>query len=347
MKKLLVGMSGGVDSSAAALLLQRQGYDIAGVTLILRDGTDVQKDVSDASAVAKKLGIPHLTPDFREEFENTVIADFRKEYSEGRTPNPCCVCNRFIKFGLMLDYALENGFDGIATGHYAVIKSTENGAALYRSRSNKDQSYFLWALSERQLAHSVFPLDGTEDKEFVRNLCNEAGLPTAHRKDSQEICFIPDDDYVGFLEKSGVSAPEGDFLDTSGNVIGHHSGIIRYTIGQRKGLGAFGRPVFVTDINARSNTVTLGDDGEQYSKGLIADKVNVISGKPLPDEFRAKVKIRFRARPEDALIRTCEEGIEIIFDEPQRSVTPGQAAVICDGDLVVGGGRIIRKITGR
>lgn len=346
MKKIMLGMSGGVDSSAAALLLIERGFEVTGVTLLLRGGDDALRDVDDARATASRLGIEHRTVDLRQTFADGVIADFVSEYRSGRTPNPCIRCNEQIKFGAMLDYALQNGADGIATGHYAKIKKADDGRSLLiRSDSPKDQSYFLYRLNEFQLSHTVFPLENITDKDEVRAICENAGLSAARRGDSQEICFVPDDDYIAFLESRGVTAEKGDFVDTSGRVIGTHQGIIRYTVGQRKGLGAFGRPVFVTRIDAATNRVVLGDNGEQYSRGLIADSVNLIAMDALPPAFEAEVKIRFRARPEKALITPLPDGrFSVEFAEPQRSVTPGQAAVIYIGDTVVGGGRIIEQL---
>lgn len=342
MKKIILGMSGGVDSSAAALILLNQGYDVEGVTLRLRDGEQVQKDIDDAKAVADVLGIRHSVVDLRDEFALHVISDFKNEYINGRTPNPCIVCNSTIKFGLMLDYALEHGSDYIATGHYAVLEKDKSGLTLLkRSPTSKDQSYFLYRLNQFQLSHSVFPLEGAGSKDEIRALCESAGLPVAHRGDSQEICFIPDDDYVGFLLSEGVESRQGNFIDTAGNVIGKHQGIIRYTIGQRKGLGAFGKPMFVTGIDAVSNTVTLGENGEQYSRGLVADNISIPAMQNLSGTFKAEVKIRFRAAPAPATVTVSGGRMTVVFDTPQRSVTPGQGAVVYIGDTVICGGRII------
>lgn len=346
MQKIMVGMSGGVDSSAAALLLCEKGYSVCGLTLRLKDDGATEKDVADAAKVAAVLGIEHRTLDLREFFSQTVIGDFAAEYRAGRTPNPCIICNNTVKFGKMLDYALAEGFDGIATGHYAAIGRGEDGRALLiKSDSPKDQSYFLYGLTPFQLGHSLFPLAECESKEQIRAMCEKANLPTAHRGDSQEICFVPNDDYVAFLEGMGVTAAPGDFVNTQGEIIGRHQGLIRYTVGQRKGLGAFGKPMFVTALQPQTNRVVLGEEGSQYCRGLIADMLNLIASDALPSELTAEVKIRYRAKPAPARIVPLADGrFQVMFFEPQRSVTPGQGAVIYDGKTVIGGGRIVEQI---
>ena len=274
MAKVLLGMSGGVDSSTAAALLMRAGHEVIGATLVMHDLHE--KDAAAAKTVAAALGIPHHTVDMREDFEKFVLSPFVSEYEKGRTPNPCIECNERIKFGAMLDYALENGCDGIATGHYAKIEEKDGRYLLKRSESAKDQSYFLCQLNQFQLSKAIFPLEGM-DKEEIRLKAEKAGLPVARKGDSQEICFVPNDDYISYLASLGVTSPKGKFIDKDGNVLGEHNGIINYTIGQRKGLGAFGKPMFVTGMNAENNTVTIGENGSQYSRGLIADKMNFIA----------------------------------------------------------------------
>ena len=344
MKKLAVGLSGGVDSSAAAHILLEQGYDVMGIILRLKPDNAADADISDAQRIADKLGIELRVLDRRDFFKKSVIEPFVSEYLSARTPNPCVECNYAIKFGAMLDYALENGCDGIATGHYAKIEEKDGRYLLRRSESAKDQSYFLYRLNQFQLSRAIFPLEGM-DKEEIRMKAEKAGLPVARKSDSQEICFVPNDDYISYLASLGISSPKGKFIDKDGNVLGEHNGIINYTIGQRKGLGAFGKPMFVTGMNAQNNTVTIGENGSQYSIGFVADKLNYIAFDKLEEPMRASVKIRFKAKEQPALITPNADGtVTVIFDEPQRSVTPGQSAVFYDGDIVLGGGRIIASV---
>ncbi len=342
--KAAIGLSGGVDSAVAAYLLKQQGYDVTGVILRLKPGDAADSDISDAAAIAEKLGIELKVLDRREAFEQKVIAPFISEYLGGRTPNPCIECNREIKFGVMLDYALEIGCDCIATGHYAKIENQGGRYLLHRSQSSKDQSYFLFRLTQEQLAKTVFPLEGLS-KDEIREIALKAELPVAKKGDSQEICFVPNDDYISFLASKNITSPKGNFIDKNGTVLGTHNGIINYTVGQRKGLGAFGKPMFVNSINAADNTVIIGENGTQYCRGLIADRLNFIAFDSLTEPLRAEVKIRFRAKEQPALITPLDGGrIQIVFDEPQRSITPGQSAVIYNGDAVIGGGIIIEQI---
>lgn len=342
MKKIAVGLSGGVDSSAAAHILLEQGYDVMGIILRLKPENAADSDIADAQRIADCLGIELRVLDRRDFFKKSVIDPFVAEYLAARTPNPCVECNYAIKFGAMLDYALENGCDGIATGHYAKIDENNGRFLLKRSESAKDQSYFLHRLNQFQLSHSIFPLEGME-KSLIREKAEKAGIHVAEKRDSQEICFVPNDDYIAYLSSLGISSPKGSFVDKSGNILGEHNGIINYTIGQRKGLGAFGKPMFVTGISAENNTVTIGENGSQYSRGLIADRMNWIAFDKLEEPLRADVKIRFRAKEQPALITPNSDGtVTVIFDEPQRSITPGQSAVAYDGNTVLGGGRIIK-----
>jgi len=343
MKKIAVGLSGGVDSSAAAHILLEKGYDVMGIILRLKPENAADSDIADAQRVADKLGIELRVLDRRDFFKKSVIDPFVAEYLAARTPNPCIECNYAIKFGAMLNYALENGCDGIATGHYARIEKSGGRYLLKRSESAKDQSYFLYRLSQFQLSHSIFPLEGME-KSFIRDKAEAAGIHVAEKRDSQEICFVPNDDYISYLSSLGITSPKGDFVDKQGNILGEHSGIINYTIGQRKGLGAFGKPMFVTGISAEDNTVTIGENGSQYSQKLVADRMNWIAFDNLDEPIRAEVKIRFRAKEQPALVTPNADGtVTVVFDEPQRSVTPGQSAVIYDGNTVLGGGRIIKS----
>lgn len=354
-QRVMVGMSGGVDSSVAALLLQRQGWQVTGVTLRLRGGRlreqrgeDAEKDIQDAARVCAALGIAHQVLDLSEDFRRHVVDAFAQEYLAGRTPNPCVVCNRTVKFGGMLDYALEQGMDCVATGHYAhAAYDPETGRwKLYRGGSAKDQSYVLYGLSQQQLAHIRFPLWGME-KEQVRALAREAGLPVADKGDSMEICFVPKGGHAAFLEwYTGAPMKPGDFVDETGKVLGRHQGIGRYTIGQRKGLGvAFGRPRYVVRIDAARNEVVLGEEGRQTASSLLADDLRYLSIAPPCGPIRITARIRYQAPDAPALLTPLADGTaRVDFDAPQRSITPGQAVVFYDGDLVLGGGTIRQSL---
>lgn len=346
-KKVLVGMSGGVDSSVTALLLQQSGYDVSGVTLKLKPekyGLSHEQDIADARRVADKLGIEHLVVDFTDIFEKQVIEYFVEEYSGGRTPNPCIACNEFLKFGAMFDYAIIHGFDYIATGHYARIEFDEdkNRWLLKRANSSKDQSYVLYNLTQEQLAHTLFPLAKLEKTE-IREIAEKHDLPIANKPDSQEICFIKNTNYVDFIKANfNISNPGGNFVSTSGEILGRHNGILNYTIGQRKGLGVtFGKPMYVVGLNSAENTVILGEEGEQYSNELIATKLNFIAFESLENELVVTAKIRHQSRPENAkLILISQNEVKVLFETKQRSITPGQSVVFYEGDVVVGGGVI-------
>lgn len=341
MKKILIGMSGGVDSSAAALILQKQGYDVSGCTLKLIDGAE--SSVNDAKAVCEKLGIKHYTIEMKDLFRKEVMDKFADGYICGETPNPCVFCNRAVKFGAMLDKALEMGFDGIATGHYArIIEKDGRHLLACASDLHKDQTYFLYTLTQHQLSHSLFPL-WNMDKPQIRALAEEHGLVTARKRDSQDICFIPDGEYAEFITgHTGRSFPEGNFVDTEGNVIGKHSGIIRYTIGQRRGLGAtFGKPVYVCGKSACDNTVMLSEKEYTAAEIRLAD-VNLISVEAVTEPMKVAAKARYSAKTQEATIYPTENGVmKVVFAEPVRNPTPGQACVFYDGDVVVGGGKIL------
>lgn len=341
-KKVFVGMSGGVDSSVTAAVLLEKGYEVEGINLVLTPN-DAAVGNRDAVAVAEKLDIPLHILDLRDEFSKNVIDYFAGEYLKGRTPNPCIRCNESIKFGLLLDNALEMGADFIATGHYAKVVHEFGRYKLQKSPSKKDQSYFLCRLTQKQLRHILFPMCEFE-KEDTREIAEKYGLPVAQKADSQEICFIPDNDYAKFIvERTGITPPPGNFVDMQGNILGEHKGILYYTIGQRKGLGiAFGEPMFVTKIDAKKNEILLAPQGNQHAKAFTVEKMNYISlDMPLTCEINAEVKIRCQAQPAPArIIPITAEKVKIEFETPQRAITPGQAAVIYDGDTVIGGGYI-------
>lgn len=351
--RVLVGMSGGVDSSAAALLLQQQGYEVCGCTLRLHldepgfppkpGGCCSYLDVQDARRVCYALGITHMVFNCTDLFGEKVVADFCAAYAAGRTPNPCIRCNRYLKFGAMLRRAQELGFDYIATGHYALVgQDPQSGRwQLRQSPSAKDQSYVLYSLTQEQLAHTLLPL-GPLTKAQVRALAERAGLPVAHKPDSQDICFVPDNDYAGFLSRRGVAATPGDFVDQAGRVLGRHLGLIHYTVGQRKGLGiALGQPMYVLRLDPAKNQVVLGPEGSQLQSRICVQEMNWVSMPQPQAPLRVQVKIRYQARPAAALATPQADGsVRLHFDAPQRAPAPGQAAVLYSGDLLLGGGTI-------
>ncbi|MFC1967104.1 tRNA 2-thiouridine(34) synthase MnmA [Chloroflexota bacterium] len=344
--RVMVAMSGGVDSSVTAALLKNGGYQVAGVTMIVHP--DGNKTARDAARVAEKLGIPHHIFDFRDVFTRDVITDFCREYGAGRTPNPCARCNRYIKFGALLDKAREMGADFMATGHYARVDRDTSGQR-YRLKKGangfKDQSYFLYALTQEQLGAALFPVGGLT-KSRVRELAAEMGLTAADRPESQEICFIPDDDYAGFLRSHIPEAAEpGPILDEEDNALGTHNGIMAYTIGQRKGLGiAAATPRYVTSIEPSRNAIIVGNKAQVYSRELTATGLNWIAADGLERSAILNAKIRYQ-RPEAAAEVTPLPGgnVYVKFSEPQFAVTPGQAIVFYDEDTVIGGG-IIEKV---
>ena len=353
-KKVMVAMSGGVDSAAAALFIKNAGYDAAGVTMRLYspaealcdsdDPDTLTQDIIDARSVCDVLGITHFAVQYGESFKKSVIDDFIHEYKNGGTPNPCVVCNRTLKFGKLLDFALSRGYDKLATGHYVRVEKNENGRYVLKRAEDesKDQSYFLWSLTQEQLSRVIFPL-GDMKKEEIRKIASEHGFVSAHKSDSQDICFIPDGDYVSFIEKNtDENFPYGDFIDTDGNVLGKHQGIIRYTVGQRKGLGiALGKPMFVGEKNAEKNTVMLCDDAELYKTTLTAHSANFVAVEHLPEPTPLMAKIRYRHTPAWATVtQTSESTFKVEFDLPQRAIAKGQSVVLYDGDTVVGGGII-------
>lgn len=350
MAQVFLGMSGGVDSSAAAVLLQEQGYAVSGLHLSLLSGLPLPADClpddgSDARAVASLLGLPFYDMDLSPEFRATVIDYFIREYEAGRTPNPCVFCNRRIKFGAMWDAAQKLGADYLATGHYAKIRqdpATGRHLLCRGADRSKDQSYFLCRLTQEQLSRTLFPL-GDLEKPAVRALAEAHGLINAQKRDSQDICFVPDGDYAGFIARyTGRDCPAGDFVDESGRVLGRHKGIVHYTVGQRKGLGiAADAPLYVKRIDAAENRVVLSGNDALFSRELMANDFNWIAYDVPPRELRATARVRYHQREQTATVTVLEDGhVHLVFDEPQRAITPGQAVVLYDGDTVLGGGTI-------
>lgn len=352
-KRVVIAMSGGVDSSVSAALLQEQGYEVTGVSLQLYDPLPKESgcrlktccsldDVLDAGRVAKKLGIPFEVIDMRSQFKEQVIDYFIAEYAAGRTPNPCIRCNDLIKFDLLLEKAKEMGADLLATGHYARISEDGDGRKQLLSGLDpaKDQSYFLFTLTLEQLQHVLFPV-GMLEKADVRKIAAEYALPVAQKHESQEICFIPDNDYVKFLESHGVPLKPGDIVTGDGTVVGRHSGLHRYTVGQRKGLGiAWKQPLHVVALDTERNRVVAGERDELATSTLTAGCAvwNVI---PATAGFRASCRIRYRHEPAPCrVVMLADNRFEVNFDTPQMFVTPGQAAVLYDGEKVLGGGWI-------
>ena len=353
MKRALIAMSGGVDSSLAAKLMQDDGYECIGCTMRLFHNEDAGlersrtccslEDVEDARSVADELGMRFYVFNFTDDFRNTVIRRFVESYQNGITPNPCIDCNRYMKFGKLFDRAKILDCDCVVTGHYARIEERDGRYVLKKAiDATKDQSYVLYAMTQDQLAHTRFPL-GDLCKTHVRALAEQNGFVNADKPDSQDICFVPNGDYAHIIElQTGCKAAAGNFVDRCGNVLGTHRGVIHYTIGQRKGLGiAAGEPLYVCRICPQSNTVVLGRNEDLFSTEADAMDFNWISGESLKQAIRCKVKIRYRQAEQWATVTPCgEHDVHISFDDPQRAVTPGQAAVLYDGDIVLGGGTI-------
>jgi len=341
-KKAMIAMSGGVDSSVAAALMLDNGCQCKGVTLKLYG--DKETDINDARQASERLEIPHEALDFSETFRDLVIRQFIESYERGATPNPCITCNRYIKFGRLFSQALGEGYDLLATGHYARIEKSGSRWLLRKAADGKkDQSYVLFSLGQETLAQVSFPL-GNLSKNEVREIAEARGLVNAAKRDSQDICFVPDGDYGNFIEQyMGKSYPPGDILDPGGKVIGRHAGMIRYTLGQRRGLGvAVNQPVYVSAKDPVRNTITLGPEHTLYSKTLCADRINLVACESIDKPMRVKVKTRYLQQEHSAwVVQTAADEIRIEFDEAQRALTPGQAAVLYDGDIVVGGGIII------
>ena len=346
-------MSGGVDSSVAAYLIKNRGYDCIGCTMKLYDNEDIGisrsrtccslNDVEDARSVAYKIGMPYYVFNFSDGFREKVIEKFVRSYESGATPNPCIDCNRYMKFDQLYERARILGCEYIVTGHYARIEFDGERYALKKALDEtKDQSYVLYSLTQEQLAHTLFPL-GNMRKNEVREIAEKNGFINARKPDSQDICFVPNGNYADFLEYyTGKEYSAGDFLSTDGAVLGKHKGIVRYTVGQHKGLGiSTDEPLYVMKINAGDNTVILGKESELYSRDVIVRDFNWISCEAPMGEIRCKAKVRYRQKEQWATVLPIGDAtVKIVFDEPQRTITPGQAAVLYDGDIVLGGGTI-------
>ena len=351
-KKVLLGMSGGVDSSVSALLLKEKGYEVIGITMQL--WCDDNKTVEDAKEVCDKLGIEHHVVNYKEEFKKYVIDDFINKYLDAKTPNPCIECNRYLKFGMMWEKAKELGAYYIATGHYAKTCYSEKYKRYVIKKSDsikKDQSYVLYNIPKEIIEHIIFPLQSFESKDDIRNIAIKNGLSVANKPDSQEICFIPDNDYSNFLKQNvndieGKSCKKpGKIVDFSGNVRGQHKGLINYTIGQRKGLGIQNdKPLYVIKLDKKYNQVIVGQKENTYSKEAFVNDLNLLAIDNITNSINVKAKIRYAAKEASATVYSVEgknDLLKVIFDEPQMAITPGQAIVFYDDDIVIGGGKIV------
>lgn len=350
MSKLMIAMSGGVDSAIVAYLAKKSGHDTLAATMKIgslygaSDNTCCSDaNIEDARSMAAAFGIPHLTFDLTDDFRREVADYFVSTYINGGTPNPCVVCNRHIKFGRLMQLSAEHGCDMMATGHYAEVRQEGGRYLLCRAADRtKDQTYVLWQLTQQQLSHAMFPL-AKYTKKQVKQLALELGIVAAHKHESQDICFIPDGDYAAFIERVLGHAPEpGDFIDATGKVLGRHRGLIHYTPGQRKGLGiAFGEPMFVKSKSATDNTVTLCRGDELFSTRLTARSINLIACDSLPSPTRVTAKVRYSQSETPAIVtQTAPDEFVLEFSTPQRAISPGQSAVLYDGDTVIGGGLI-------